>query len=84
MQQVVVLQRELEPLVDVLAEPRIDRDGVPAPEHQVHPALGQVLEHRVVLGELHRVVGRDQRDRGAEHDPRGLRRDVRQQRRRRG
>ena len=29
-------------------------------------ALGQVLEHRVVLGDLDRVVGRDQRRRGRE------------------
>jgi hypothetical protein len=79
MQEVVVLQRQLQALADVLAKPRIDGDGVAAAEHQIGAARGQVLEHRVVLGDLDRIVGRDQRHRGAEDDPRGQRRDVGQQ-----
>ena len=78
-QQVVVLQRERQPLADVLAEPRVDRGGVAAADHQVHPALGQVLEHRVLLGDPHRVVGRDQRGRRGDDEALGRRRDVGQQ-----
>jgi len=60
-QQVVVLQRQRQALPDVLAEPRVHRAGVAAAEHQVHPALAQVLQHCVLLRDAHRVVGGDQR-----------------------
>ena len=60
MQQVVVLQRQRQALPDVLAEPRVDRRGVAAPQHQVHPPLGQVLQHRVLLRDTDRVVRGDQ------------------------
>jgi hypothetical protein len=83
-EQVVVLQRQRKAVADVLAEPRVDRSGVPAAEHEVHAALGQVLEHRVLLGDADRVVRGDQRGRRREDDPLGERREVGQQRRRRG
>jgi hypothetical protein len=83
MQKVVVLERKRETLADVLPEPGIDGNGVAAPEHQFGAAAGEMLQHRVVLGDLDRVVGRDQRDGGAEDDPLGQRSDVRQERRRR-
>src|SRR5690606_31907858 len=83
-QPVVVLQRPREPLADVLAEPRVDRRGVAAAQHQVHPSLGQVLQQGVLLGDAHRVVGGDQRGGGGEDQPAGGGRDVRQQRRGRG
>ena len=83
-QQVVVLQRQRQALADVLAEPRIDRGRVAAAEHQVHPALAQVLQHRVLLGDADGVVRRDERG-GGGHDQlvRG-RGDVGQQRGRGG
>lgn len=65
-QQVVVVQRQRQALHDVLAEPGIDRRGVAAPEHQVHAPARQVLQHRILLGQAHRVVGGDQRGRGGE------------------
>ena len=83
-QQVVVLERQLKPLADVLAEPRIHRNRVPAAEHQVHASGRDVLQHRVVLGDLDRIVGRYQRHRRAQDDPVRQRGDMRQQRRRRG
>ena len=43
----------------------------------------EVLQHRVVLGELHGVVRRDEGRRGREDDPFGARRDVAEQGRRR-
>ena len=55
-QQCVVLDGERDALADVLAEPRVDRAGVAAAEHQVHPAVEQVLERRVVLGDAHGSV----------------------------
>jgi hypothetical protein len=79
-----VLEGEGNPVADVLAEPGIDRHGIAAAEHQVDPPLGKVLEHRVILGHLHRVVGGDQRHRRAENDVLCARRDVGEQRRRRG
>src|SRR6202034_1414435 len=80
----VVLQGQRQALLDVLAEPRVDRGRVAAAEHQVHPPLRQVLQHRVLLRDAHRVVGRDQRRRRGYDEPLRGRRDVRQQRRRRG
>src|SRR5699024_4516099 len=68
-QQLVVLHGERQTLADVLAEPWIDRGGVAAAEHQVHATVGQVLQHRVVLSDLHRVVGGDQRGGGGQEDP---------------
>ena len=68
-QQVVVLQRQRQALVDVLAEPRIDRGGVAAAQHQVHPPLREVLQQRVLLGDPDRVVRRDQRRRGGQDQP---------------
>src|SRR5690606_572316 len=50
----------------------------PATHHEVHAAAGEVLQHRVVLRDLHRVVGGDQRGRGGEDDPFGLRAEVRE------
>lgn len=43
-----------------------------------------MLEHRVVLGDLHRVIGGDQSDRGRKDDALGPRRDEGEQGRRRG
>ncbi len=83
-EQVVVLDRQRDRVAQVLPEPRVDRTHVPAAHHQVDPAIGQVLEHRVVLGDLDRVVGRDQRRRGRELQALGLRGDVAQQRGGRG
>ena len=82
-QEVVVLERQRDALADVLAEPRVNGDGVAATHHEVEPALRHVLEHGVVLGELHRVVRGDQGHRGAQRDLLRQRRDVREQRRRR-
>ena len=81
-QQVVVLECERQPLLDVLAEPRIHRCRVPTTQHQIHPPARQVLQHRVVLGDLHRIVRRDQRHRRAQDDPLRQRSDMRQQGRR--
>ena len=75
-QQVVVLDGQRDALADVLAEPRVDRAGVAAAHHQVDPAVGQVLQHREVLGDLHRVVGGDQRGRGGQDDLVGACGDV--------
>ena len=83
-QQVVVLDREGQSLADVLAEPRVDRAGVAAAEHEVGAAARHVLEHREVLGDLHRVVRGDEGRRGREDEPLGLRGDVRERRRGRG
>jgi hypothetical protein len=80
-QEVVVLERQLQPVADVLAEPRVHRSGVAAAEHQIDPSVGEVLQHRVVLGDLDRVIRRDQRHRRAQDDPVRQRGDVRQQRR---
>ena len=82
-QQVVVLDGQGQAVADVLAEPGIDRAGVAAAHHQVDPPVGEVLQHRVVLGDLDRVVGGDQGRRGGQDDLAGLRGDVAQQRGRR-
>lgn len=84
MEQRVVLDGEGDALADVLSEPGVDRSGVAAAHHQVHPPVGQVLEHREVFGDLHRVVGGDQRGRGGEDEPAGLRGDVAEHGGRRG
>jgi hypothetical protein len=78
-QQVVVLQCHRQALPDVLPEPRVDRGRVAAPEHEVHAAAREVLQHRVVLGDLHRVVRRDECRRGRHDEALGQRRDVREQ-----
>ena len=83
-EEVVVLDRERDRVAQVLAEPRVDRPHVAAAHHQVDPAVGQVLEHRVVLGDLDRVVGRDQRRRGRELQALGPGGDVAEQRGRGG
>ncbi|NYG36265.1 hypothetical protein BJY28_000734 [Janibacter alkaliphilus] len=83
-QQGVVLHGELDAVADVLAEPRVDRAGVAATQDEVDPAVGEVLGVGVVLGQAHRVVGRDERGRGGEDDPLGLRGQVGQQDRRVG
>jgi hypothetical protein len=75
-QQRVVLDRQRDAVADVLAEPRVDRAGVASAEHQVHATVGEVLQRRVVLGDPHRVGRGDQRRRGRQDDPLGLRRDV--------
>ena len=85
MEQVVVLDRELDGVADVLPEPGVDRAHVAATEHQVHASAREVLEHRVVLGDLHRVVGGDERHGRGQDDALGARGDVAQHRgRRRG
>ncbi len=83
-QQVVVLDGERDALPDVLAEPRVDRSGVPASHHEVDAAAGEVLQHREVLGDLHRVVGGDEGGRGREDELLGPRGDPAEHRRRRG
>ena len=75
-QEGVVLDRERDPVPDVLAEPRVDRAHVAAAHHQVDPAAGEMLEHRVVLGDLHRVVRGDQGRGRRQDEPLRLRRDV--------
>ncbi len=52
-----MLDRERDALADVLTEPRVDRAGVAAAEREVDTTVGDLLEHREVLGDLHRVVG---------------------------
>ena len=78
-QEVVVLQCERDALADVLAEPRIHRHRVAATHHEVEASLRHVLEHGVILGDLHRVVRGHQGDRGAQHDLLRHCRDVREQ-----
>ena len=75
-EQRVVLDRERDAVADVLAEPRVDRAGVPAAHHQVHATAREMLEVGVVLRDLHRVVGGDQRRGGRQDDPARLRRHV--------
>jgi hypothetical protein len=72
--------RERDAVADVLAEPRVDRAGVAAAEHQVDAPVGQVLQHRVVLGDLHRVVRGDQRGGRRQQQPGRARRDEAEQR----
>ncbi len=79
-----MLEGERHRVADVLAEPRVDGAHVAAAHHQVNAASGEVLKHCVVLGDLHRVIGGDQRGRGREDDPLGLRSDVTEHRGRRG
>ena len=76
MEQRVVLVRESDPVPDVLTEPRVDRTHVAAAHHQVDPTAGEMLEHRVVLGDLDRIVRRDQRRRGRQHQSLCLCRDI--------
>ncbi len=74
-QQGVVLDGQRDALADVLAEPRVDRPGVAPAHHHVHPALRQVLEHGEILGDLHRVVGGDERGGRRQDQPLGARGD---------
>ena len=83
-QQRVVLDGERDAVADVLAEPRVDRAGVAPAQHQVHPPVGEVLQHRVVLGDLHRVVRGDQGGRRRQLQALRARRDVAEHRGRRG
>ncbi len=78
-QERVVLDGELDAVADVLSEPRVDGAGVAAAHHEVHAAVGDDLEHRVVLGDLHRVVGRDERGARRQDDVLGRARQVAQQ-----
>jgi hypothetical protein len=71
-------------VADVATKPGIDRTGVAAAHHQVDPAIGQVLQHGEVLGDLDRVIVGDQGRRGGQDDLVGLRGDVAQHRGRRG
>ena len=75
-QQIVVFDRQRQALADVLAEPRVHRAGVAAAHRQVDATVGQVLQHRVILGDLYRIVGGDQRGRGGQNNVVGLGRDV--------
>src|SRR5690606_29351481 len=45
-------------------------------EHEVHAALGQVLEHRVLLGDADRVVRGEEGGRGGQDEPLGQGGDV--------
>ena len=83
-QQGVVLEREPDPVPDVLAEPRVDRAGVAAPHHEVDASAGEVLQHREVLGDLHRVVRRDEGRRGRQDEALGPGRDEGERRGGRG
>ena len=75
-QQMVVLDREVNAVLRVLAEPRVDGRSIAASQDQVHASIGEVLQHREVFGDLDRVVGGDQRRRGREDDAFRLCRDV--------
>ncbi|MCY1237069.1 hypothetical protein D9M72_497500 [compost metagenome] len=75
-QQAVVLDGQFDAVLDVLAEPRVDRGRVAAAHHQVHAAVRQVLQHRKVFGDLYGVVGGDQGGSGGQDDSFRLRRDV--------
>ena len=77
-QQGVVLDRQLDAVTNIFAEPRVDRAGVAAAHHEVGAAVGEVLQHRVVLGDLHRVVRGDKGCARTEDQLRRLRRDVRE------
>jgi hypothetical protein len=81
-QQVVLLDGQRDALADVRAEPRVDRAGVAAAEHEVESTLGEVLGVGVVLGQPHRVVGGDQRRGRGEAEGGGLCGEVGQQHRR--
>ena len=81
LQQGVVLEGEVDAVADVLAEPGVDRAGVAAAHHEVDAAVGEVLQHRVVLGDLHRVVRGDERRGRGEQERLGLRGDVGERRR---
>ena len=83
-QQRVVLDRQRDAVPDVLAEPRVDRAGVAAAHHEVHAPAGEVLQHREVLGDLHRVVRRDEGGRRGQDQPLCPRSDVAEQGSRRG
>jgi hypothetical protein len=82
-QQRVVLHRQWDTLPDVLTEPRIDLSRVAAPQHQVDPAVGQVLQGRELLGDAHRIVRGDQRCRGGQDQPLRARGDPAEHRGRR-
>jgi hypothetical protein len=75
-EEAVVLHRQEDAVADVLPEPRVDRAGVAAAHHEIDPPAREVLEHRVVLGDLHGIVRRDERRRGGKDDPLGLRGHV--------
>jgi hypothetical protein len=75
MQEGIVLDRQLDAVADVLAEPGVDRAGVAAAQHEVDAPVHQVLEHRVVLGDLDRVIGRDEGRRGGQDEVARLRAD---------
>ena len=79
-QQAVVLKRQRDALADVLTKPRVDRTHVASPEHQIRTPAGQVLQHGEVLGDLHRIVRRDQCRRGRQEQPFGARRDEAEER----
>ena len=83
-QECVVLDGQGDRGPRILAEPRVHGPGVAAAQHQVDPAVGEVLQHREVLGDLDRVVGGDERGRGREQEPLRLGGDIGQQRGRRG
>ena len=74
-EQGVVLDGQVDTVTDVLAEPGIDRAGVAAAEHQIHPAVGEMLQHPIVLSDPHRVGGGDQGGGRGQDDVLGLRPD---------
>jgi len=81
MEEGVVLDGEGDALADVLAEPRVDGARIAAAHHEVDPTVGDMLEHREVLRDLDRIVGRDQRRRGRQDESLRLRGDVAEHRR---
>jgi hypothetical protein len=83
-EEVVILEGECDAVADVLAEPRVDRDRVAPTDHQVESPVSDVLEHRVLLGKLDRVIRGDQRHGRAQDDPLRVRCDEREQGRRGG
>ena len=60
-QQVIVLNSQRNALLDVFAKPGIDWAGISAAEHEVYAAVSKVLQKGVVLRDLYRVIGSNQR-----------------------
>ena len=83
-QQRVVLHGQRDAVPDVLAEPGVDRSGVAAAHRHIDPAVREMLQHREVLGDLHRVVRGDQCGGGGQDQALGARRDPAQHGGRRG
>ena len=61
--KVIILHGERDALADIFAEPRVDRAGIAPAHHEIHAAASEVLKEDVILGDLHGIVGRNQRRR---------------------